>query len=75
MADTATLAAQDRGPTVLAVVIALLALSTAFIALRLVSRLGVVKRVGNDDYAIILAWVSNMSIPMGTGHRTLIDSS
>lgn len=58
MADAATLAAQNRGPTVLAVVVALLALSTAFIALRLVSRLGVVKRVGNDDYAIILAWVS-----------------
>ncbi|KAL6714806.1 hypothetical protein ACLMJK_007066 [Lecanora helva] len=52
----ATLAAQDRGPTVLAVVIALLVLSTAFILLRLASRLGVVKKVGSDDYAIILAW-------------------
>lgn len=57
-ADAATLAAHDRGSTVLVVVIALLALSTAFIALRLVSRFGVVKKVGNDDYAIILAWVS-----------------
>ena len=58
MADMAALAAQNRGPTVLAVVIALLCLSTAFIVLRLISRLGVVKRVGNDDYAIMLAWVS-----------------
>ncbi len=60
--DAATLAAQDRGSTVLAVVIALLALSTAFIALRLVSRFGVVKKAGNDDYAIILAWVSDVWI-------------
>ena len=57
MADAAALAAQNRGPTVLAVVIALLSLSTAFIVLRLISRLGVVKRPGNDDYAIMLAWV------------------
>ena len=60
MADSATLASQNRGPTVLAVVIALLALSTAFLALRLVSRFGVVKRVGSDDYAIILAWVRSL---------------
>lgn len=60
MADTETLAMQDRGPTVLAVVIALLCVSTAFIVLRLISRMGVVKRVSNDDYAIIVAWVSNI---------------
>ena len=60
MADAETLAMQDRGPTVLAVVIALLCVSTAFIVLRLISRMGVVKRVSNDDYAIIVAWVSNI---------------
>ena len=43
----------------LAVVIALLCISTAFIVLRLISRLGVVKRVSNDDYAILIAWVSD----------------
>ena len=48
---------QDRGPTVLAVVIVLMCVSTAFIVLRLISRLGIVKRISNDDYAIILAWV------------------
>ena len=51
---------QDRGPTVLAVVIAFLCLSTGFIVLRLVSRIGVVKRVSNDDYAIVVAWVSHI---------------
>lgn len=53
---------QDRGPTVLAVVIALLCLSTGFVVLRLISRMGVVKRVSNDDYAILLAWVSDMTL-------------
>ena len=53
---------QDRGPTVLAVVIALFCVSTAFIAIRLISRIGVVKRVSNDDYAIIIAWVSHIPI-------------
>ena len=55
---------QDRGPTVLAVVIALLCVSTASIVVRLISRIGVVKRVSNDDYAIIIAWVSHVPIPL-----------
>ena len=62
MVDPATLSMQDRGPTVLAVVIALLCISTAFIVLRLISRLGVVKRVSNDDYAILIAWVSDITM-------------
>ena len=62
MADPTTLSMQDRGPTVLAVVIALLCVSTAFILIRLISRIGVVKRVSSDDYAIIIAWVSHIPI-------------
>ena len=60
MADPTTLSMQDRGPTVLAVVVALLCVSTASIVIRLISRIGVVKRVSNDDYAIIIAWVSHI---------------
>ena len=56
----AVLATQDRGPAVLVVVITLLCVSTAFVALRLISRIGIVKRVSNDDYAIVVAWVSNL---------------
>ncbi|CAF9926528.1 MAG: hypothetical protein ALECFALPRED_003463 [Alectoria fallacina] len=71
MADPAILAMQDRGPTVLAVVIALLCVSTGFIVLRLISRMGVVKRVSNDDYAIVIAWLVafgfSFSICYGTG--------
>ena len=66
MADPTTLAMQNRGPTVLAVVIAFLCLSTGFIILRLISRMGVVKRVSNDDYAIVIAWVSCHSLPSRT---------
>ena len=48
---------QNRGPVVLAVTIALLAASTTAVFLRLVSRIGIVRRVLWDDYFIILAWV------------------
>ena len=51
---------QDRGPAVLVVVIVMLCVSTVFVVLRLVSRIGIVGRVSNDDYAIILAWVSHL---------------
>lgn len=75
MPDSATLAMQDRGPTVLAVVIAFLCVSTAFIVLRLVSRIGVVKRVSNDDYAIVVAWVSHVKILLSKRCQWLIDGS
>lgn len=51
------LTSEDRGPTVLTVTVVMLCLSTAFVTLRLISRIGVVKRVSMDDYAIIIAWV------------------
>ena len=60
MADAQTLARQDRGPTVLVVVIALLSVSTVFIILRLISRYGIVRRASNDDRAIIVAWVRDL---------------
>ena len=49
---------EDRSSDVLGVDIAVLCVSTVFVILRLVSRIGVVKRVTLDDYFIILAWVS-----------------
>lgn len=50
---------ENRGSVVLAVTTALLVASTVFVALRLVSRVGVVKKVSTDDYFIGLAWVSS----------------
>ena len=57
-------AIQDRGPVVLAVTIAFLTASTVFVVLRLISRIGIVRKVSKDDYFIILAWVS--PIPAAT---------
>lgn len=48
---------ENRGAVVLAVTTAFLVASTAFIVLRLISRIGIVKKVSKDDYFIILAWV------------------
>lgn len=57
MAETAS-HVENRSSDVLGVDIAVLCVSTVFVILRLVSRIGVVKRVTPDDYFIILAWVS-----------------
>ena len=52
---------QNRGPVVLAVTTAMLVASTVFIVFRLVSRAGVVRKVSQDDYFIVLAWVGSYS--------------
>jgi hypothetical protein len=41
-------------------------LSSLFVAARLVSRFGIVKRHGWDDYTIIVAWVSGFLPETGT---------
>lgn len=47
----------NRGPAVLVVTAIMISLSSIFVALRLTSRFGIVRRVSWDDYFIILAWV------------------
>jgi hypothetical protein len=47
----------DRRPEVLVVSIIFFALATVFVALRFVSRIFVVRRVGLHDYLMLLAWV------------------
>ena len=42
----------------LAVTTAMLVCSTVFVVLRLISRIGIVRRLGWDDRFMILAWVS-----------------
>ena len=60
----------DRGPAVLAVASATIGLATLFVFARMVSRIGIVRRVGCDDYIILLAWLIafflTMSINFGT---------
>lgn len=56
--DNDITANQNRGPEVLAVTTALFVAATFAVILRFISRLGIVKRISADDYAMILAWVS-----------------
>ncbi|KAK0671757.1 major facilitator superfamily domain-containing protein [Cercophora samala] len=60
----------DRGPAVLAVTAATLILASVFVAARMVSRIGIVRRFGADDYIIVLAWLItlflSLSIIFGT---------
>lgn len=49
----------NRGPAVLVVTIIMISCATAFVAMRMISRIGIVKRVAADDYFILLAWVSS----------------
>lgn len=52
----------SRSQVVFAVTVAMLACSTIFVFFRMVSRIGIVKRVYLDDYFIILAWVGCWSV-------------
>lgn len=49
--------ARSRSQTVFGVSVATIVLSTVFVFFRMVSRIGIVKRVQVDDYFILLAWV------------------
>lgn len=60
----------DRGPTVFAVTTATSVLATVFVAARMVSRIGIVRKVSWDDYIIVFAWLISfflcLSIDFGT---------
>lgn len=49
---------QDKGPTILALQWTLTVLATIFVAARIFVRTTLVKRMGLDDYLIILSLVS-----------------
>jgi len=75
---------EDKGPVVLAVTVSMIATSTLFVFLRLISRVGIVKKVSADDYCIAVAWTFafglSFSICYGTklglgAHKSDIPSS
>ncbi|PIA92697.1 L-fucose-proton symporter [Cercospora beticola] len=51
-----------RSETTLAVVISMLLLCTIFVALRMISRVAIVKKVILDDYFMILAWAITVGL-------------
>lgn len=63
MADnTSSNGLQTRGPVCLAVTAAMISISTVFVVCRLVSRIGIVRRMGLDDYFMILAWLLSFGL-------------
>jgi hypothetical protein len=46
-----------RGTPVLVVTAIMMVLATLFVVLRMISRIGIVRRVALDDYFMVLAWV------------------
>ncbi|KAL8646876.1 MAG: hypothetical protein Q9226_006672 [Calogaya cf. arnoldii] len=71
MADDVT-ASQNRGPEVLAVTVALFVLATFAVILRLVSRIGIVKRISADDYAMIVAWLIAFGFSFSICYGTVV---
>ncbi|KAL5120097.1 hypothetical protein ACEQ8H_001922 [Pleosporales sp. CAS-2024a] len=55
--DTSNNGFATRGPVVLGVSATMLALSSVFVGMRLISRFMVIRKPGWDDYAMILAWL------------------
>lgn len=49
---------ENRGPQLLAVVIAFLVTATAANAMRFYTRIGIVKAFGTDDWFMLIAYVS-----------------
>lgn len=72
MDATAPTTFPDRGPAVFAVTTATLVLCSVFVFSRMVCRLGIVHRVGWDDYFIILAWLLafGLCLTINLGTRT-----
>lgn len=62
MADT-PISPHSRGPAVLIVTVIMMVLATIFVVLRMISRIGIVKRVTLDDYFMMLAWVRKILYP------------
>jgi hypothetical protein len=52
----------DRGPTVYAVVLALIIVATVFIVLRVISKLGITRRATAHDFVAIVAWALDVGL-------------
>ncbi|KAL8698201.1 MAG: hypothetical protein Q9201_006699 [Fulgogasparrea decipioides] len=71
MADN-VVAAQNRGHEVLAVTIALFVTASFAVALRFISRAGIVRRISNDDYAMIAAWIISFGFSFSICYGTSV---
>ncbi|CAK7267863.1 hypothetical protein SEPCBS119000_002767 [Sporothrix epigloea] len=72
MASIPSESIDDRGPAVFAVTTTTLVLCSVFVFSRLICRVAIVRRVGWDDYFIILAWLLafSLSLTINLGTQT-----
>ena len=56
---------ETRSPAVLAVTVIMICLSSLFVLFRYLSRGWLVKRIGLDDWFMLLAWVRVLSFDVG----------
>lgn len=54
----------DRGPVVRVVVGVVTSLSTVAVILRVITRGFILRRLGSDDYCLILGWVRIHTLPL-----------
>ncbi|KAI9725607.1 MAG: hypothetical protein M1834_009762 [Cirrosporium novae-zelandiae] len=62
----------NRGPAVFVVTVALFAVATVFVFLRMLSRIRVVRRVSYDDYFMVLAWMLGFGIAFSICYGTSV---
>lgn len=60
----------DRRPAVLVVSIALFVVASCFVALLFISRIFVVRRVGRQDYLMLLAWLIDFGFSFSLFYAT-----
>lgn len=60
---------QSRRPATLGVSITFFVIASIFVALRFVSRIFVVRRVGLHDYLMLFAWVCRVLVPASSRAR------
>ncbi|KAL8930137.1 MAG: hypothetical protein Q9208_000754 [Pyrenodesmia sp. 3 TL-2023] len=73
MADNNNItASQNRGGQVLAVTVAMFVAATFAVILRFISRVGVVKKISQDDYAMIVAWIISFGFSFSICYGTSV---
>ncbi|KAL8758496.1 MAG: hypothetical protein Q9184_003911 [Pyrenodesmia sp. 2 TL-2023] len=73
MADNSDItASQNRGGEVLAVTVAMFVAATCAVILRFISRVGVVRKISQDDYAMIVAWIISFGFTFSICYGTSV---
>ncbi|KAF2759805.1 MFS monosaccharide transporter-like protein [Pseudovirgaria hyperparasitica] len=72
MATTTSDVFHTRAPTILAVTTVFIVLSSVFVALRMISRIAIVHKVGLDDYLMLGAWLISFGMSFAICYGTSV---